>query len=355
MSEFDEARAEEFAGRMTQALNGGFVALMASIGHQTGLFDGMAKLAPSTSEEIAAACELNERYVREWLGAMVAGGVVEYDAGSGRYSLPAEHAASLTRSAGPANIATVMQFLSCMGEVETKVADCFRRGGGLSYADYERFHDLMGDVSNPIREHTLVQSTLPLVPGLIENLERGIDMLDVGCGSGHAINLLGRQYPKSRFWGYDFSEEAIDNAAAAADEWGLSNVNFECRDVVSLADGKSFDFVTAFDSIHDQAEPRKVLRQIREVVRPGGSFLMVDIQASSRLENNLEHPISPYMYAISTMHCMSVSLGQGGEGLGAMWGQEKARELLNEAGFPKVDVKQVEGDIFNFYYVCPVD
>lgn len=355
MSELEQARAKQFSERMVGVLNDGFLALMTSIGHQTGLFDGMAKLAPSTSTEIADACDLNERYVREWLGAMVVGEIVEYDAAAGTFYFPPEHAASLTRAAGAANIATTMQFLSCMGEVEDPIARCFREGGGLPYSAYERFHKIMVGVSGPIRQQTLIPSTLPLVSGLVDRLRQGIDVLDVGCGSGNAINLMAREFPASRFTGYDFSAEAVAAGTQEACDWGLTNARFACQDVEHLPDKDAYDFITAFDSIHDQAAPRTVLRQISRALRDDGDFLMVDIHASSHLEKNMDKPLAPYMYSISTMHCMSVSLGLDGEGLGAMWGEEMARELLGEAGFAQVEVRQVKGDVFNNFYICRKD
>jgi len=352
MSELNKERAREFSNRMIGVLNDGFLAMMTSIGHQTGLFDGMAKLPPSTSTEIASACELDERYVREWLGAMVVGRIVEYDPDGARYHLPPEHAGSLTRAAGSANIATITQFVSCMGEVEDGIAECFRKGGGLPYSAYERFHKVMVGVSGQIVEQTLIGRTLRLVDGLVDRLREGIDVLDVGCGSGHAINLMAREFPQSRFTGYDFSAEAVEAGQAEARAWGLSNARLVAQDVTAIPDRAAYDFITAFDSIHDQAAPRTVLRRIAEALRDDGLFLMVDIQASSHVEKNIDNPMAAYLYSISTMHCMSVSLALDGEGLGAMWGEEKAQELLAEAGFARVEVERVEGDAFNNFYVC---
>jgi SAM-dependent methyltransferase len=348
----DETRMTAFAQRMMGTLNDAFLAFMVSIGHQTSLFDTMAELAPATSEEIARAAQLQERYVREWLGAMVTGRIVEYDPGQRTYALPPEHAASLTRAAGANNLATSMLWVSCIGAAEPEVVECFRRGGGVPYAAYRRFHEIMQAWSAQILDETLIEKTLPLVPRLIPRLQRGIDVLDVGCGSGHAINLMGRAFPRSRFTGYDFSEEGLAAARAEASAWGLTNANFVAQDVAGMADRERFDFITAFDAIHDQAHPRKVLAGIAVALRPGGTFLMVDDRASSHLHENLDHPLGPFLYAVSTMHCMTVSLAQGGEGLGTVWGEQKARELLAEAGFVEVGVHTLPGDFANNYYVA---
>jgi 2-polyprenyl-3-methyl-5-hydroxy-6-metoxy-1,4-benzoquinol methylase len=348
---FEPARAEAFAGRMVGILNESFTAMMISIGHQTGLFDLMSGLAPSTSEEIARAARLNERYVREWLGALVVARILEYDAPAQRYRLPAEHAAFLTKAARTNNLAAQMIMVSCMAEVEPKVIEAFRKGGGVPYSAYSRFTETMKVVSAEVFDDTLVQRTLPLIPGLVGRLESGIEVLDVGCGSGHAVNVMARAFPKSRFTGYDFSQEGVAAGLAEATASGLENARFELVDVATLKDRERFDFITAFDAIHDQAKPRDVLAGIARALRKNGVFLMVDIRASSKLEENLGHPMAPMLYSVSTLHCMTVSLALDGEGLGTVWGEQKARELLSEAGFADPDVRQVEGDIINSYYI----
>jgi SAM-dependent methyltransferase len=347
-----DLRQRAFAEQALGIVNGGFLSLMLSVGHRTGLFDAMAGLKPSTSPEIAAAAGLNERYVREWLGAMVTGRIAEYDPATERYWLPLEHAASLTRAAGPDNLAELAQLVSMLGQVESAIVDVFRNGGGVGYTAFERFHALMAESSRTTLEATLLTRTLPLVPGLVDRLEAGVDVLDIGCGEGVAIRMMAQRFPRSRFVGVDIGADAIATARAEAERAGLPNARFLAQDAASFAAPSSFDFITAFDAIHDQAAPRRVLRAIREALRPDGVFLMVDIAASSRLERNLDHPLAPFLFTVSTMHCMTVSLAQGGEGLGACWGEEKARELLTEAGFTAIEVSQVEGDPLNAYYVC---
>jgi 2-polyprenyl-3-methyl-5-hydroxy-6-metoxy-1,4-benzoquinol methylase len=349
---FDEKRAEAFASKMLGVLNNSAIALMTSVGHRTGLFDALAALPPSTSEEIARAARLDERYVREWLGAMVTGGVVEYDAGARAYRLPAEHAAFLTRAASPNNLAVTTQFVPIMAAVEDQIIERFREGGGVPYSAYPRFHEVMAEESAQSVLSGLLDSILPLVPGLKESLREGIDVLDVGCGRGRAINLLAEAFPGSRFAGYDLSEEAVAQARAEAEAKGLSNVRFEVRDATEFRAGESYDLITAFDAVHDQAHPDRVLANISGALRPGGVFLMQDIRGSSHLERNLDHPTGPFNYTISCLHCMTVSLAQGGVGLGAMWGEELAQEMLGEAGFTRVRVEQLPHDIINSYYVA---
>lgn len=353
--ELDVAKMEAFGGRMMAILNGGTLSLMLSIGHRTGLLDTMSGLRPSTSEEIAQAAGLNERYVREWLGAMTTGRIVEYDAATKRYVLPAEHAAMLTRAAGTNNMASLAQFISLFGDVESDVVEAFRQGGGVPYSRFPRFQNLMAEQSAAVFDATLLESTLPLVTGLSERLRDGIDVADVGCGSGHAIVLMAEAFQKSRFTGFDFSDEGLVTGRAEAASKGLSNATFEAKDVAALSGPARFDLVTAFDSIHDQARPDRVLAGIAEMLRPGGTFLCVDIAASSNLEENMDHPIGPMFYATSTMHCMTVSLALDGMGLGTMWGEQKAHEMMREAGFKKIETARVEGDMFNNYYIATKD
>jgi SAM-dependent methyltransferase len=187
------------------------------------------------------------------------------------------------------------------------------------------------------------------VPGGLEGLERGIDVLDVGCGSGRALVLMARTFPRSRFRGYEISAEGLERARREAQ--GLTNIEFVEQDAATIADDARYDLVCAFDAIHDQAKPRQVLKNIARALRPEGTFLMQDIGASSHHHENVDHPMGALLYTVSCMHCMTVSLAYGGEGLGAMWGEQKARELLAEAGFPSVEVHRLAHDAQNYYYV----
>jgi 2-polyprenyl-3-methyl-5-hydroxy-6-metoxy-1,4-benzoquinol methylase len=349
--QIDQQKAEAFAGTMLGILNGGLVSFMLSIGHRTGLFDKMAEMPPATSEEIASAAGLNERYVREALGSLTIAGVVEYNPAGKTYRLPPEHAGFVTRAAGPNNMATMTQFTALFGQVEDEIVESFRNGGGVPYSSFKTFQQLMSEESGQVVDATLIPVTLPLT-GMVDRLQSGIDVLDVGCGKGHAINVMAREYPNSRFTGYDFSDEGVKAGAAEAKEWSLKNAKFVAKDVTTVDETAAYDLITAFDSIHDQAQPTKVLANIARALRPGGVFLMVDIAGSSNLEENMQHPLGPALYAISTLHCMTVSLALNGEGLGTMWGEQLARKKLGEAGFTNVEVKSVEGDILNAYYVA---
>jgi len=348
----DQEKSEAFAEQMLGVLNSAALSVMMSIGHKTRLFDTMAGMAPSTSEQIATAAGLHERYMREWLAAMVTGRIIEYDATGGTYHLPAEHAAWLTRAAGPNNLAFQQQYIVLMGNVQDEVVACFFKGGGVPYSSFPQFQSLMAEDSAQIFDVSLVQTTLPSIPGLVERLQAGIDVADIGCGSGHAINLMAQAFPNSRFAGYDISEEGIAAAQAEARRLGVSNARFEVQDVSRLDTPGYYDLITAFDAIHDQVRPMEVLQAVAKALRPHGVFLMVDIAASSVFQENIGHPLAPFLYTISCNHCMTVSLAENGAGLGTMWGLQKARQMLTEAGFTQLEVRQVEGDIFNNYFIA---
>jgi 2-polyprenyl-3-methyl-5-hydroxy-6-metoxy-1,4-benzoquinol methylase len=353
-SDFSPAKAEAFAERFLTALNHGALCLMTAIGHRTGLFDAMRELPPSTSEEIAAKAGLNERYVREWLGAMATGRVVEIDPATKRFTLPAEHAAFLTRAAAADNLAVFAQYIAVLGGVEDDIVECFRKGGGVPYEKYPRFHAVMAEDSGQSVLSSVEGYILPLVPGLTDQLTRGIRALDVGCGRGLVMIRLAELYPKSQFVGLELSQEAIEFASRTAAAKGLHNIEFVAADLSDFdetAEVEAFDCVMTFDAVHDQARPLGVLKGIHRTLKGDGVYVMQDIKGSSHVHNNIEHPIGTFLYTVSCMHCMTVSLAQGGEGLGAMWGEEKSREYLHKAGFRSVETHELAHDIQNNWYV----
>ena len=190
--------------------------------------------------------------------------------------------------------------------------------------------------SRPRYDELLFSAYLGRPEGIVPRLEAGIRVADVGCGSGHCVTLMARRFPKSTFVGYDISEAGIASARGAAA--GVGNASFVVQDVAKLETRIPFDLITAFDAIHDPADPAGVLRRVRAALAPGGTFLMLDVCASSELADNVGLPMAPYLYTMSTMHCMSVSLAAGGPGLGTAWGHQVATRMLREAGFDDVQL-----------------
>jgi ubiquinone/menaquinone biosynthesis C-methylase UbiE len=217
-----------------------------------------------------------------------------------------------------------------------------------------RFHAVMAEDSGQSVLSSLESHILPLVPGLTQRLASGIRMLDVGCGRGRIVNRLAELYPKSRFTGIDLSSEAVLFGWEEAAEKKLRNVEFIVADLSNFderADPEAFDLVSTFDAVHDQAKPLSVLKGIHRTLKNDGFYLMQDIKGSSQIHKNIGHPIGTFLYTVSCMHCMTVSLAQGGEGLGAMWGEEKTREYLRQAGFSSVEKHELAHDIQNNWYV----
>jgi SAM-dependent methyltransferase len=335
-AEFDRAKAKAFTQLMVRHLEGAAVSLMLEVGRRVGLFEAMATMGAVTSAEIAGKTGLSERYMREWLAAMVCGGIVEYASGEHTYRLPREHAAMLTGSSSR-NLTSMVEMFPLMNRVIPDVAEAFRTGGGVPYSAFQpEFTGLMDRRSRPRYDELLFSAYLGKLEGLIPRLEAGMRVADVGCGTGHCIILMARRFPKSTFIGYDISEAGIAGARAAAA--GLDNVAFVVQDAAKLVTSTPFDLITAFDAIHDQADPAGVLRQVRDALAPGGTFLMLDVYASSELADNVGVPMAPYLYTMSTMHCMSVSLAAGGPGLGTAWGHQVATRMLRDAGFADVQL-----------------
>ena len=346
----DRHRIQDFARKLFGHYTSGMLTLLIGIGHKTGLFDAAAK-GPGTSQEIADRAGLDERYVREWLVAMATGGIVEYDAASGAFTLPPEQAACLTGTSSR-NLAAGSQMLPMLSKRVPRIIECFREGGGVSYSEYRPDFTEAQDASwRLLYDGLLIKGFLPAATGLPERLKAGIRVADIGCGTGHAVNLMARDYPASAFVGYDLGEDAIAKARAEAREMGLGNACFEAIDVSRMPPEPKFDLITSFDAIHDQRDPATVLRRVASALAPGGVYLMMEPKASSRLEENIGNPFAPYIYGMSVLHCMTVSLAAGGAGLGTAWGEQTARRMLAEAGFTSIDVVDAPGPQ-NSIYIC---
>ncbi len=348
---YDTSGAEAFAERMAETVNTAAVALMVSVGHRTGLFDTMADLPASTSDEIAGAAELSERYVREWLAAMVTGGIVTYDLKRRTYLLPPEHAACLTRGAPLGNLGVAANAIPVVAAAHDRIIDCFETGEGTRYDDYPCFHQMMAEDSGQTVVDQLFDLILPLAPELPGRLVDGIDVLDAGCGSGRALVAMAERFPNSRFTGYDLCADAVASARQATRAAGLGNLSFEVRDLTGFDEKAGYDLVTSFDAVHDQKDPQGLLSGLYGALRSGGVYIMQDIGGSAHLENNLDFPMAAFLYTASCLHCMPVSLGQGGAGLGTMWGWETALEMLKAAGFAEPERLQFDHDPLNVWFV----
>jgi len=344
-------KAEAFLDRVSGIINAGAESVMISLGHRTGLFDVMADMPPATSAGIAEAAELAERYVREWLAVMVTARIVEYDPRQSTYRLPPEHAECLTRKGSLGNLAVYAQMIPIMAGVQDQALEFFESGGGTVYADYPCFHRFMAEDSEQTVVAPLFDAILPLVNGIEDRLDEGIEVMDAGCGRGRALLAMAARFPNSRFTGYDLCADAIESAKAAVRSRNLANIRFEARDLTGFDEPGRFDLAMSFDAVHDQKNPQDLLGRLHRSLKPGGVHLMQDIGGSAKLENNLDFPMASLLYSASCLHCTPVSIGQGGEGLGTMWGWETAEHMLRRAGFATVIRRLLPHDPMNVWFV----
>ncbi len=328
---------QAFASRMLGIYTGSVLAKAIRIGYATGLLEATAE-APLTSEALAARLGLNERYVREWLGVMATGEILRYEPEARTYLLPPEHAALLSGT-GARNMAPLATMIEHFGTHLPILEDCFSAGGGIAYEAFRpQFTEAMDDVWRRIYDEQLVDGFLAKAPEVVARLRSGCRVADIGCGTGHAVNLMAAAFPASSFTGYDIAADAVARAQSESREMGLDNAVFKVLDITELPTDPRFDVICAFDAIHDQVDPAAVLSQVHEALSPDGRFFMVDFKFSSDVAGNLENPFASLYYGISLMHCMTVSLAEGGMGLGTMWGIERAQEMLSAAGFGRIEV-----------------
>ncbi|HEY7325982.1 MAG TPA: class I SAM-dependent methyltransferase [Streptosporangiaceae bacterium] len=345
---FDPAKAEAFAGRLMPLLAGGIQSQLIDLGDRTGLFAAAAE-GPATSDELADRADLVERYVREWLGAMVTTGIMQYDPADATYALPPEHAALLV---GPASMAPVARANTVLARHVADLARVFREGGGIPYADYSPdFTDAMDGMSRGGFDQFLLEAYLPMAPGLADRLAAGARAADVACGSGHALVILARAFPRSVFTGYDSDEHALGRARKEAADEGLTNLSFELADIGHLDVTEPFDAIFMFDALHDQVDPAGVLSRISASLAPDGVFLLREPHAADRLEDRIGNPMAAVQYSVSVMHCLTVSLAHAGAGIGLAFGEGHARRLLTEAGFADPQLYPAPGQPFDVVYL----
>jgi len=351
-----------FSERMIQILNDGALNLALAIGYQTGLLDAMDLMVdPQTAEHIAQQTGLNRRYIDEWLGVMVTGEIVELSLsadGPNLYYLPKRCGDLITRRAGNKNLGVYAQEMPLLtASAMEGVIRGFKTGAGVTYDNYPKFNRFMTQLADAKHRQVLVDRFLPSVDDgrIIGRLQAGIRVCDLGCAEGIALMLMAKAFPRSRFIGIDISQNAITKAQREAHRQQISNLEFMILDAALLQDNrklkKSFDYVTAFDAVHDQTRPLEVLKGIHCILAPDGLFSMVDIAAESNLADNLSHPMGPFLYTVSLMHCMPVGLVDDGAGLGMMWGRQRAVDMLEEAGFQNIQVLEMPDDSFNLHFL----
>jgi SAM-dependent methyltransferase len=346
----DPAKVEAFAGKVFGDTVGLMTTAMSSIGDRLGLFKDLAANGPATSAELALRAGINERYAREWLGAMASATYLTYDAATNRFSLPPEHAPVLAQETGPAFFGGVQEELVALVGLAEPILGAFRHGGGIPYRAFpDSMYEGIDRFTAGWFENLLLPVWIPAIPGLTEKLERGIRVADVGCGRGRALVKLAQQFPESRFIGYDLFGPNVDSATARAKAAGVADrVTYRQADV-SQGLPEQYDLITTFDVVHDAADPVGLLRAIRAGLKPDGTYLCLEVSCADTVENNL-NPLGALFYGCSVLLCMTVSLADGGAGLGTLGLPEShLQALAGEAGFRSVRRVPLENP-FNTLY-----
>jgi SAM-dependent methyltransferase len=334
MGEPDRSSAAQLARQVGIDFGAALTVALGFIGDRLGLFRLLAGGEPMTSAQIAARAGLNERYVREWAATMAAAGYLDYMPSDATFRMSAEQAMVLAHEDNTFFTGGAFQYaVACYRQIG-KLTEAFRGGGGVPFADFGP--DIVEAIERLFHcgyEAWVADQWIPAIPPLKTKLEAGAEVAEIGCGAGQCIVPVAVAFPNSHFIGFDVDETSLARARAKAVRAGVAGrVAFEQLSADRIPYPDRFDFVMAFNCIHDMSNPRGALAAVRRALKPGGIMMWSEAKASDRLEDNLT-PVGRTMYGASTMHCMTVSLAEGGEGLGVVIGERLARELASEAGF----------------------
>ncbi|HUO03975.1 MAG TPA: class I SAM-dependent methyltransferase [Candidatus Binataceae bacterium] len=334
-TQLDWDRVKAFSMQVGMDISATMLGAMSYIGDRLGIFRALADAGTVTSAQFAERTGLNERYIREWLSAMAAGGYITYDPAAKTFTMPPEHAMVLAREDSPFFSGGFIEMIVPNYSSIPRVMESFRKGGGVSQSEYPpETWEGIERVTAPMYRHHLVQQWLPAMTDTVARLNGGGTALDVGCGCGRAAIAIAQGFQNAKVAGYDAHLGSIERARANAKAAGVADrTAFEVVDCAKLPAAK-FDLITACDVVHDSVDPDGLLRSIRGALKPGGAFLMVEMNVSSKLEENL-NPMGRLLYSVSTLYCMTTSLAHGGAGIGACMGEARARELASAAGFTK--------------------
>ena len=332
----DLKKLEAFVFRAVDEVGATLNTALVVMGDKLGLYRALAEAGALTPAELAERTGTAERYVREWLNAQAAGGYVEYDPESGRYTLPPEQALALTDADSPAYLPGFFQIALGSVNDSPRITEVARTGEGFGW--HEHVHDVFDGCERFFRpgyNANLLPSWLPALDGVVEKLERGGVVADVGCGHGSSTILMAKAFPSSTFVGSDYHEGSIATARTRAQEAGVADrVRFEVAPAAAYP-GKGYDLVTMFDCLHDMGDPAGAARHVRETLAPDGTWMIVEPAAGDRVEDNL-NPVGRAYYGFSTLLCTPASLSQEvGLALGAQAGEARIRDVVVGSGFSR--------------------
>ena len=330
----DRKKLAQLARQVGVDFGAALAVALAFIGDRLGIFKAMADGVLRTSAELAECTGLNERYIREWASTMAAAGYIEYDAARRSFRMGREQAMVLAEEGSTFFGAGAFQYATACYRQIPKLTEAFHTGGGVPFSDYGL--DIVQAIERLFQagyEAWVASQWIPAVPDVHERLKSGAEAAEVGCGAGQCLIPVAHAFPNSKFVGFDVDATSLARAREKAQRAGaLARVSFEQVAAENIPYSAHFDLAMAFNCIHDMAHPRQALAGIRKALKPGGVLLWSEADASDRLEDNLT-PVGRTLYGASTMHCLTVSLANGGDGLGVMVGEERARAMAYEAGF----------------------
>lgn len=330
----DEAKLEEFMGKVVGDMGAGAALALNYIGEQLGLYKELASGGKLSAVQLAQRTGTNERLVREWANAQAASGYVTYDSAAETYELPLEHAFALADSDSPVFLGGAWHVLAAMWADADKLADAFRDGKGFGWNQHDKRLFLGTErFFRPGYRANLTATWIPALEGVVEKLERGAKVADIGCGHGASTVVMADAYPNSAFYGFDYHGESIDIATQRARDEGLSDrITFK-RASAKDYPGNDYDLICFFDCLHDMGDPVGASKHARQALKPDGTVLLVEPMAGNNIEDNM-NPVGRLFYAASTMICTPASQAQEvGLALGAQAGEERLREVFKEAGF----------------------
>jgi SAM-dependent methyltransferase len=334
--QLDVEKLQQFVFRAVDEVGATLNTALVVMGDKLGLYRALAGAGPLTPAELADRTGCAERYVREWLNAQAAGGYVEYEADSGRYVLPPEQAVALTDEESPAYLPGFFQIALGSVHDSPRIAQAVRTGEGVGWHDHVHdVHEGCERFFRPGYNANLVPSWLPALDGVVEKLQRGARVADVGCGHGASTIVMAKAFPSSTFVGTDYHAGSIETARGRAREAGVADrVTFEIAPASSYA-GEGYDLVTMFDCLHDMGDPVGAARHVRHSLAPDGTWMIVEPFAGDRVEENL-NPVGRAYYSFSTLLCTPASLSQEvGLALGAQAGEARIRDVVERGGFTR--------------------
>ncbi len=347
----DKQRANAFMLKIVTDVGTALAGVLAVVGDRTGLFTALAGAGPLTPADLAQRAAVAERYAQEWLAVMAGAGYIEYDASTGSFTLPDEHAMFLSHPGAETYLGGLFQGLPSMGSVIPQLSAAFKSGEGISFAELgSELPQALAAMNRSVYESRLVRSWLPAMPDVVARLQAGGRALDIGCGIGVVPMAMARGFPQATVWGIDLDERSIALGQAEAANAGLGpRLSLQAMAVEAVPLEPGWDFISTFDVIHDLPDPLAALKHIRRALTPGGTYLMVEPKVADALQDNLANPFARMLYGMSCLHCVPQSLSQGGPGLGACWGPARARDLTRRAGFTRFEALDIRSPALAFY------